>query len=220
MQIRNIIFDLGGVLLNIDYQRTIEAFKDLGIQYFDGLFTQASQIGLFDSLDRGDISPETFRNELRKITELPLTDQQIDSAWNAMLLDMPGKRLAMLDRVSRHYRLFLLSNTNAIHYPAYQTYMDSQYGFSDLEALFEKQYLSYELGMRKPDVEIFEHIIHDKKLNKDQTLFVDDSYQHVEGARKAGLLAVWIDITSIDVLDLFSPAYRLNDLTDLLLKQP
>lgn len=220
MPVRNIIFDLGGVLLNIDYQLTIDAFKKLGVSNFEGLFTQAVQIDLFDRFDKGVISSAGFREELRRITDLPLTDQQIDSAWNAMLLDMPGKRLAMLDRASKHYRLFLLSNTNTIHYPAYQNYMRQHFGFSDLASLFERQYLSCALGMRKPEVEIFKHIMYEGGLKPEETLFVDDSFQHVEGARRVGLQAVWIDLPRMDVLDLFSASFRLKELSGLLQATP
>lgn len=204
MNIRNIIFDLGGVLLNIDYQRTINAFKSLGVVNFDDLYNQAAQIKLFDHFDRGDVSAGEFRDALRRISGMSLSDEQIDSAWNAMLLDFPDARIKLLEGVRKNYRTFLLSNTNLIHYQVYMSYLKSRFGFADLGALFEKQYLSYEMGMRKPDREAFELIIKENDLHASETLFIDDSYQHVTGAVDVGLHAVYLDVEKMEVTDLFS----------------
>ena len=210
MKIKNIIFDLGGVLLNIDYQATINAFKKLGVKDFDALFTQAAQHQLFDRMDKGEVSPPSFREELRRLSGLDISDSEIDIAWNAMLLDLPAKRLALLERVGKNYRTFLLSNTNSIHYPAYMDYLNRHYGIADLAALFEKQYLSFEIGMRKPDREIFEYVLADQGLDAGETMFIDDSFQHVEGARNAGLHAVWLDLKHHEVNDLFTETHRLR----------
>lgn len=211
MNIKNIIFDLGGVLLNIDYQATINAFKKLGMKDFDEFFTQAAQHQLFDRLDKGEISPVAFRNELRRLSGLEVSDEEIDSAWNAMLLDLPAKRLALLERVGKRYRTFLLSNTNSIHYPAYMDYLNRHYGIADLSALFNKQYLSFQVGMRKPDREIYTHVLSDQALQAGETLFIDDSFQHVEGAREAGLNAVWLDVQRREVNDFFTEHHRLKE---------
>ncbi len=208
--IRNIIFDLGGVLLNINYQRTINAFKELGIINFDDLFSQAKQSNLFNDFETGIIAPSEFRDQLREISGMRLIDQQIDHAWNAMLLDMPPTRVKLLEKVSKNYRTFLLSNTNAIHYPVYNAYMEDEFGCPDLTNLFEKEYLSYRTGMRKPDVEIFDLVINENLLNPDETLFIDDSPQHVHGARKAGLHALWLNIEKNTVCSLFNNDHKLK----------
>ncbi len=205
-----IIFDLGGVLLNIDYNRSIEAFKKLGMKNFDNFFTQANQSKLFDGFDTGTISPVEFRNNIRNMSGLQLTDKQIDDAWNAMLLDMPPERIQLLNRVRQHYRIFLLSNTNAIHYPIYMQYMKETYGVESLEPLFEKQYLSFELGMRKPNRDIFERIIQENKLSPGKTLFIDDSKQHVHGAREAGLQALWLNVEKNTIASLFNKEHKLK----------
>ena len=210
MKIKNIIFDLGGVLLNIDYQATINEFKKLGMEDFDAFFTQAAQHQLFDRMDKGEVSPPSFREELRMLSGLDISDSEIDIAWNAMLLDLPAKRLALLERVGKNYRTFLLSNTNSIHYPAYMDYLNRHYGIADLAALFEKQYLSFEIGMRKPDREIYEYVLSDQGLDAGETMFIDDSFQHVEGARKAGVHAVWLDVKHQEVNDLFTETHRLR----------
>ena len=205
MQIKNIIFDLGGVLLDVDYDATIQAFKEQNVTDFDSFFTQAAQVKLFDRLDKGEILPQEFRDTLRQLSGVRIGDQQIDEAWNAMLGPFPEERMTLLKKVKTHYHIFLLSNTNAIHYPVYQEYMKVRFGMNGLEDLFEKQYLSYRIGMRKPDVEIFQHVVDDSGLHPGETLFIDDSLQHVQGAEKAGLHAVHLDVLNgSDIARLFN----------------
>jgi putative hydrolase of the HAD superfamily len=211
MQIKNIIFDLGGVLVDIDYGATIKAFQKLGINNFDEFFSQLKQNHLFDKWDIGKLTPKEFRDDLRKISGLPMTDEAIDGAWNAMLGGFPATKIPMLDQVSKNYRTFLLSNTNAIHIPWFKDRMMKTHGIEGLETFFEKLYYSHEVGMRKPDVEIFQHVIDDKGLNPAETLFFDDTLMHVQGARRAGLLAYWIDVTREDVTEFFNAGV----LTDL-----
>lgn len=209
-KIRNIVFDLGGVLFNIDYHATIEAFKKLGMNDFDSFFTQALQSQLFDRLERGEVLPEGFRHELRQLSGLLLHDDQIDQAWNAMLLDFPLHHLRLLEGAKTHYRLFLLSNTNEIHYPVFQDYMMKAIGSTGLDHFFEKTYLSHKIGMRKPELRIFEHVLNENGLAPAETLFIDDTFGHVEGARRAGIRSVWLDLSSIKVTDLFNTHYQLR----------
>jgi glucose-1-phosphatase len=210
MTINNIIFDLGGVLLNIDYQATIKAFKHLGITNFDEMYAQAAQDQIFDSFDKGQISAQVFRDELRRITGLPLTDESIDHAWNAMLLDLPWPRIDLLQGIKTHYRTFLLSNTNAIHIPVFHEYLRRQYGMDNLSAFFEKQYYSFEIGMHKPDREPFDLIIQENNLIPEETLFIDDSKQHLVGAQATGIKTFWLDTSSMQITDLFTWKYQLR----------
>lgn len=190
-QIKNIIFDLGGVILNIDYLLTVDAFKKLGIEDFDAIYSQKKQQHFFDEFETGRISAETFRNELRRYIPFPVGEGVIDQAWNAMLLDLPVEKVMLLSDLQKaDYRLFLLSNTNEIHIEAYSKIVYATFGFSNFSHLFEKEYYSYELGMRKPDGDIFDFIIKENKLIPSETLFIDDSIQHVEGAIEAGIQAV------------------------------
>ena len=210
MSIKNIIFDLGGVILNISYQDSINAFKELGVHDFDDIFTQATQIHLFDRFDKGEIPPAVFRGELRRLSGLPLTDDAIDQAWNAMLLDLPWHRIDLLEGIKGNYRLFLLSNTNAIHFPVFRDYLQRTFGFDSLDHLFEKQYLSYEIGMRKPDRDPFDLIIRENDLIPEETLFIDDSEQHMAGAVAAGLKAFWLNNKELQITDLFNFRYQLR----------
>lgn len=200
--IKNIIFDLGGVILNIDYHLTIDAFKALGVANFDSLFTQAEQIGLFDQMDTGTISPQEFREGIRELCRLPLSDKEIDTAWNAMLLDFPPRRLSLLERAHKHYKTFLLSNTNAIHLESYNQILRNTFDLDNLSQFFHNEYYSHLIHMRKPHAEPFELILNENGLNPQETIFIDDSIQHVEGAKKLGILAFHLDIPKGESIEL------------------
>ncbi|MES2591246.1 MAG: HAD family phosphatase [Bacteroidota bacterium] len=201
---KNIIFDLGGVLLNIDYSSATRAFSLLGIDNFDKLFSQAQQSHLFDLYEKGQVSSEVFRNHIKSCFSKPIDDSTIDKAWNTMLLDFPPKRLRLLEQVKKTNRTFLLSNTNDIHMQHINAYLQKDFGIADLSAHFEKVYLSYQVGMRKPDAEIFELVLSENKLDPNETLFIDDSIQHIEGAKKLGIHTYWLDVKKESVLDVFN----------------
>ena len=192
--IKNIIFDFGGVILNIDYKLTQRAFAKLGVTDFDLLYSQAVQNELFDLLEKGFISPSDFRKEVRKFIHGDVSDMQIDEAWNAMLLDLPEERVRLLDTLKKKYRLFLLSNTNQIHFTAFSSYMKSKFKRDIFSEVFDKAYLSHEVKMRKPDAEIFEFLLKEQNLKKEETLFIDDSIQHIKGARAIGIPAIHLDL--------------------------
>lgn len=202
---KNIIFDLGGVVLNIDYFLAVKAFKNLGLGDFDTFFSQAQQKQLFDLYEKGEISSVDFRNELRIYCNPALAglDTAIDKAWNSMLLDLPQKRLDLLMRLKQKHRTFLLSNTNEIHIDYFNAYLQNNFHIPDLSGYFEKMYLSYKVGMRKPDVEIFELVLSENKLDPKETLFIDDSIQHVESAKTLGIQTYWLDVKKESILDLF-----------------
>ena len=197
-----IIFDLGGVILNIDYHCTISAFKALGMEQFDRHFTQLRQEHLFDLYETGRITDAAFRQGIRPHLRPEVTDDQIDDAWNAMLLNLPTERLELLRELGTGRRLFLLSNTNGIHIRAFQAQLLQTHGLPDLNEYFERVYLSYQMGLRKPDPTIFLKVCSDNNLAPAQTLFIDDSPQHVEGARMAGLRAV--HLADKDIINLFN----------------
>jgi putative hydrolase of the HAD superfamily len=200
--IKNIIFDFGGVILNIDYRLTEKAFAKLGLRDFDKIYSQATQKALFDTLETGGISPEEFRKEIRKYINKDTTDHQIDEAWDAMLLDLPEERIRLLDKLKKTHRIFLLSNTNEIHFTAFSAYMKEKFKRDIFSEVFEKAYVSHKVNMRKPDTEIFELVVQQNKLRKEETLFIDDSIQHIEGARKAGLNVLFLE-KGKTILDLF-----------------
>ncbi len=188
----NIIFDLGGVILNLDISRTIRAFSEISGKNFAQWHSQHEQKALFDAFEAGQISSEEFRHAIRAELECPLTDEAIDNCWNAMLLDLPLERLQLLERLKLQKRTFLLSNTNAIHKTAFEQIIENQHGISSLSHLFERDYYSHLLGMRKPHPEVFHYILQTHGLQPEETLFIDDSIQHIEGAKQVGLHALHI----------------------------
>lgn len=199
----NIIFDLGGVILNLDVQRTIRAFSELSGKNFAQLYTQNQQKAFFDDFETGKISAEEFRQALREELQVPLSDAEIDRCWNACLLDLPKTRLELLARLKPRKRTFLLSNTNAIHKKAFDQIIENQHGISSLHHVFEQDYYSHLLGMRKPHPEVFLYILEKHGLRAEETLFIDDTLQHVEGAKKAGLHALHLS-DGKDIVDIFS----------------
>jgi epoxide hydrolase-like predicted phosphatase len=189
-EIKNIIFDLGGVIINLDINATAKAFEKLGIDDFDKVYSQLSQSNLVDQFDKGIISEDDFFNGIKKQFNLKHTRQEFEQAWNAMLLDFPKHRMHSLKKYKEKYRTFLLSNTNETHVREFHRTLYQNIGVRDLEGFFEKVYYSCRTGMRKPDKEIFELVLRDNKLDPKETLFIDDTVHHVEGAKRAGINAI------------------------------
>lgn len=186
--VKNIIFDLGGVILDIDYHRPVTAFEKLGANDFDEIFSQKKQASFLNKFERGEITPAEFRKEIRSYLPEKVTDAKIDEAWNSILGELPSPRIVVLKMLKKMgYRLFLLSNTNSIHIKAFTQYLDSTYGKGLFKELFEKVYFSSQIGMRKPTKKIFEYVLQENELDPAETLFIDDSEQHIEGAKKLGL---------------------------------
>lgn len=185
--IKNIIFDLGGVIININYQLAVDAFKKLSAEGATIEFNQKAQSQLFDDYETGKISSEEFREMIRREYQVAGTDEQIDAAWNAMLLNIPQERIVLLQQLAKKYRIFLLSNTNAIHLTAFNKIIADNFPIPNLDAVFEKCYYSHLAGLRKPGTEIFERILTENNLNRAETLFIDDSIQHIESAQALGI---------------------------------
>lgn len=183
-----LILDFGGVLMNIDYSAATRAFANLGVTTQHLAYSQQEQTSLFDNLETGRITPEEFRTAIRQLSGLDVIDAAIDNAWNAMILDFPATRPDFLKKLRLQKPLYLLSNTNEIHYRCFSKRIKETTD-NKLEELFDKTYYSHQMGMRKPEVEIFEYVLKTHSLNPNKTFFIDDSIQHVEGARKAGLQA-------------------------------
>ncbi len=186
--INSIIFDLGGVILNIDYQLPVKAFKKLGIDDFSSQFSQQAQTRLLDDYETGKISSEDFLEVIRGMVKPGTGDLEIIDAWNSILLDLPERRLFTLEKAAENHRTFLLSNTNDLHIEEFNSYLLDEHNIPSLEPFFESLYLSYELGLRKPDPRIFEYVLQDSDLDPETTLFIDDSIQHIESASQLGII--------------------------------
>lgn len=203
MGIKNIILDLGGVLINIDYTLTINRFKELGFNNFDGTYSQAQQNQLFDQFEKGEIGTEYFLDEINKLIPSK-KKREIINAWNAMLLDFPQERFLFLLELKEKYNTVLLSNTNPLHLEYIHQQLDSVYHIDSLNDYFNNIYYSCEMGMRKPNPKIFQKVCELEQFNPKETLFIDDSIQHVEGARIAGLNAFHLDTESSDIIQLIN----------------
>mgnify|MGYP000859512940 FL=1 len=188
--IKNIIFDLGGVILNIDYALSVKAFKQLGIEEFEEMYSKMKQNDLFDKLETGMITRNAFINEIQKHCPIAIHESDIVNAWNAMLLDFPLRRLQILQQLQLHFNTFLLSNTNEIHEAEFNKRLQQTCGYPTMAVFFDKIYLSHRVGMRKPSPEIFEKILNENNLKAAETLFIDDSFQHIEGAQKVGIQTI------------------------------
>lgn len=189
MAIKTILFDFGGVLINLEIPKTIAAFNAITRGDFSTLYTQAEQNDLFNRFDKGLISEKEFFETLAELIGYSGPSKPLYDAWNAMLLDLPAERLNLLLRLKKNYRTFLLSNTCETHISAFEKEMQQVHHIHNLSAYFEKVYYSCRIGMRKPDREIFEFVLRENNLIAEETVFIDDSQQHVSAAASLGIQA-------------------------------
>lgn len=185
--IKNIIFDFGGVILDIDPIQTLVAIQELGFEDIKRFEDKEFQTNIIEKFERGIISPETFRNKVREFMQIKVCNQDLDDAWNALLFDIPEKRIRVLEEVKKNYSIYLLSNSNEIHYDMYLRDLQLRFGYHNFDLLFDKAYFSFDLHLNKPNPEIFEFVLDQHKMIPDQTLFIDDTLQHIETARSLGL---------------------------------
>lgn len=186
--IKNIIFDYGNVIFKIDFKRTQKAFEELGVQNVDAFFAHKGHHSIFDEFETGKITAPEFRDGIRKIVGNPkLSDKQIDGAWNSLLIGVMDGNHELLLSLKDKYRTFLLSNINEIHLGFITKYLKREFNLAGNEGFFEKIYYSHLVGKRKPNKEIFEQVLSENKLRPAETLFIDDSPQHLKPAAELGI---------------------------------
>ena len=194
-----IIFDLGGVILNIDYKLTITEFEKLGLKNADSFYSKKVQNPIFDKIEVGAISPKEFLEQLQKECN-NASIELVENAWNAMLVDLPQSRLDYIKNLKNNYQIFLLSNTNAIHIRAFKNKIGAE-KWKAFSSVFDKMYLSHEIRFRKPDKEAFQIILEENKLKPNEVFFIDDSPQHIEAAKSLGINCYYLpdgeDITTL-----------------------
>lgn len=201
-----IILDFGGVLFNIDYDAPARAFQALGMTNFKEIYSQASQTDLFDRMETGAISNEDFIDQLHQYVPEGVTKEQVLHAWNVILLDIPKARIDLVHKLGAHYRMFLLSNTNAIHVEEFEKTIDQTMGLDYFYSAFETIYYSNRIGIKKPYPETFLEVCQWNDLDPKRTLFVDDSIQHAQGAAIAGLFSYHLRVDlGEEVIDVFKP---------------
>ena len=184
--IKNLLIDLGGVLINLDRQRCMENFKELGFTDVEERLNIQQLHGIFMQQEKGLITSAEFRNGLRDMMGKVVSDNQIDAAWNSFLVDIPKHKLDLLLELRSKYVVYLLSNTNEIHW-RYACHNLFPYRTFRVEDYFEKAYLSYEMHMAKPEADIFKAVIEDAGIEPQETLFIDDSELNCKAARELGI---------------------------------
>lgn len=187
--LKNIIFDLGGVLLDLDMERCFNAFEQAGLTDVRRWLTGTNELGFFSDYECGRISTEAFRRQLRSRLAATVTDEETDRIWNSMLVSIPQEKQALLEELTRHYRLFLLSNTNELHWQHCTEHVFRANG-KDVLSCFDQTFLSFRMGMAKPDVEIFSTVVREAGLEASETLFIDDAPANCTAAGQAGLHAL------------------------------
>jgi len=184
--ITTLIFDFGGVIINLDLPQCIENLKQLGLNDVDQYLSNFGQKDFFLKYEKGYIGTEEFRSEIRKLASKPITDQQIDAAWCSFLCDIPDAKINLLLELKKRYRLLLLSNTNPLHIHVSGEGEFARRGMSVYD-VFDKCYLSYEMKMAKPDAEIFEALLADAGVQANECLFLDDGPKNIATAEKLGI---------------------------------
>lgn len=188
MAIKNIIFDYGNVLLNLDPEATVNGFRELLTVDYD-FYSGSGLNETFTDFETGSISTDHFINRLMDHAPVGTTEIQLIEIWNKMLLDLPRPRIDMLIRLKSAYNVYLLSNTNEIHIKFANKYLERTYPKINFEKdCFHKVYYSYKMGKRKPNLDIYEVVIKEESLKPDETMFIDDNLANIEAARQLGLL--------------------------------
>ncbi len=186
--IRNIIFDLGGVIIDLDFDSAYREFSKLSGHSEEEVRSLTSGLTYFADFEKGTISATQFRNELRSLLNIPGNDEYIDNAWNSLLGGIPPERLQLLKTLKRHYKLIALSNTNEIHVKEFNKIVSRELGsMGSFEDHFDVIYFSHQMKMRKPDEEIYKAVLEEQQLLPQETLFIDDNADNINGAASTGL---------------------------------
>lgn len=200
--IKNIIFDFGGVIHDIRYENVGEAFERHGVKNLGTFYSKDFQTPEMDLFEKGLITPDEYRDYIRRMTGHNLSDDEIDDIVNAILIDVPAERVDLLIELRNTYKVFLFSNTNQINYDCFTTRLKDKYGFDIFEKCFDAAYFSHEMHCRKPDPEGFKMILQEQNLNPCETVFIDDIAKNLEGAEAVGIKG--IHLSNMTINDLFS----------------
>lgn len=196
MKFKAVIFDFGNVIINIEFQRiyqTFAKFTSKPIAYIEKRITEDQ---IFRRYESGQFTDEEFREVIRQTLGFPLSDHEVDTAWNAILLDIPSDRIDLIHKIRQKYPVFLLSNTNNIHITASNNYLKKTHGIKSLDILFDKLFLSYEMGMWKPDTEIYYEVLRSINLEPKEVVFFDDNLQNIESAKAIGMQTILVESTT------------------------
>jgi glucose-1-phosphatase len=202
-KIKNLIFDLGGVIIDLDVSRTHQKFAQLARSTAKDLKEKTSAEPFFNEYEKGLLSDDQFRASLRSFLNCLATDSEIDEAWNAMLITIAAEKYALLQTLKNNYRVILLSNTNNIHLKDVNRIVNEDTGRPSLDYFFHKTYYSHLIKMRKPEPEIFKHVLMENNLIESETLFLDDNLENIQSAGALGIQTAHVTSSSM-VLSLFA----------------
>jgi putative hydrolase of the HAD superfamily len=207
--IKNIVFDIGDVLVDIDYNLTIAEFQKLAIVDFSTIVSYAKQERIFDLFEKGKISAQEFRDGLKKYLKSEVTDAQINAAWNSILIAYPKEKFELLLALKKQYRIFALSNINEIHVESINQAAQKLLGAEKFADFFHKAYYSNETGFRKPETEIYELVLQEQFLQPNETLFIDDKAENIEAAARLGIQTIHLTNRN-ELLNLFETQQKPN----------
>ena len=186
-KIKNIIFDLGGVILDIDESIVYKELEKMGVSTSE-LAHSKEFMDIFSKFDIGVYTAPTFRKKIKALLgQEKMTDQRFDAIWNSMLLDIPRERIEAIEKVKKHYKIFLMSNSNVIHYDLYVRDLQLRFGYHEFDELFNKSYFSFAEHLEKPDPRFFELILDHEGLLPEETLFIDDTAENIKVAKSLGI---------------------------------
>jgi glucose-1-phosphatase len=191
--IKAVVFDFGNVIINIDVEKTVLAFSELTFKSTTRIKQLFADAEVFKKYETGFYSDDEFRDVIRQILSYPLNDQEIDQAWNALLLDVPKKRLDFLESLKMKYSIYLLSNTNNIHIEQCRQYFRTKFGITNFETIFNETFLSYKMGLWKPEYKIYDAVINKIGLKPQEILFLDDNQDNIDAASDLGIQCIKIN---------------------------
>jgi glucose-1-phosphatase len=204
--IKHIIFDLGNVLLNINPSLTYKALEGLEIPNFELVYQRLLAKNIFQNFETNALSSKDFLESIKNEVAIPLEDEKIIKAWNALLLDFPLRRLQILQQLQVHYDLVLLSNTNAIHEVHFNKILQQNHGIPNIGVFFDRVYYSHRVGMRKPNPEIYQLVLDECSFRPEFTLFIDDLEENTISAARLGIQTIWLKEGMTIEKDIFLPA--------------
>ncbi len=208
--IKNIIFDFGGVIIDIDPNAVVNNLKDNGFTDFQRL-KEPEFVNILNQFEKGIIRAETFRKKVCSFLNMPLNKNKFDDIWNSMLYDIPERRINLIKNLKPNYHVYLMSNSNEIHYDMFVRDLQLRFGYREFDNLFDKSFFSFDLHLMKPDPDVFTYIFDHYDLKPEETLFIDDTPENILSAQKMGMLTYHL-LRGSRVVNLFENGLLREDL--------
>ena len=209
LDIRNIVFDFGGVIIDIDPYAIVNQMNKMGFSVVDKM-KEPAFLESVKRFEKGIIKASTFREEVKNYLNISISDAFFDEMWNSMLYDIPERRINLVKQLKQNYHVYLLSNTNEIHYDMFVRDLQLRYGYREFDNLFDKAFFSFALHLAKPDPDIYRFVLDSYDMLPEQTLFIDDTDENIESARSLGIHTLKVEMGS-RIVDLFEDGILKGD---------